>query len=63
MTLLAPSTDRASALNTPLQMFIGGQWVDAASGETFASIDPFTGQAWAPLQTRMIPQSRRSVDP
>ena len=47
MTLLAPDLDRGASLSGPLQMFIGGQWVDAASGETFASIDPFTGQAWA----------------
>ena len=28
-------------------MFIGGQWVDAASGEYFESDNPFTGQPWA----------------
>ena len=27
-------------LSEPKKMFIGGQWVDAASGETFATIDP-----------------------
>ncbi len=29
------------------QLFIGGAWTDAASGETFDSIDPFTGEVWA----------------
>lgn len=29
------------------QMFIGGQWVDALSEETFDDIDPFTGQVYA----------------
>ncbi|WP_294569135.1 aldehyde dehydrogenase [uncultured Arthrobacter sp.] len=29
------------------QLFIGGSWVDAASGRTFSSIDPTTGHAWA----------------
>ena len=47
MRLAAPDVDRTASLSRPLQMFIGGQWVDAASGQTFASIDPFTGQSWA----------------
>ena len=28
-------------------MFIGGEWVAAASGETFESVNPYTGKAWA----------------
>lgn len=34
-------------------MFIGGDWVPAASGGTFDSVDPFTGEVWAkvPLAT------------
>jgi (Z)-2-((N-methylformamido)methylene)-5-hydroxybutyrolactone dehydrogenase len=31
------------------RMLIGGEWVEARSGETFASIDPFTGKAWAEI--------------
>ena len=27
------------------QMYIGGEWVDSVSGETFESIDPYTGEA------------------
>jgi aldehyde dehydrogenase (NAD+) len=30
-------------------MLIGGEFVGAASGETFESVDPFTGQAWATI--------------
>jgi len=26
-------------------MFIGGEWVDAASGATFESVNPYTGKA------------------
>jgi aldehyde dehydrogenase (NAD+) len=33
-------------------MLIGGNWVEAASGETFESVNPFTGQAWA-----VVPQA------
>ena len=29
------------------QMLIGGEWVDAAGGETFESENPFLGAAWA----------------
>jgi (Z)-2-((N-methylformamido)methylene)-5-hydroxybutyrolactone dehydrogenase len=29
------------------RMLIGGNWVEAASGETFESVNPYTGQAWA----------------
>ncbi len=29
------------------QMVIGGKWVDAASGETFESLNPFTAKPWA----------------
>jgi len=36
------------------QMFIDGAWSDAASGATFESINPFTGDVWAsiPLASR-----------
>ena len=29
------------------QMFINNKWVDAQSGETFDSVNPYTGTAWA----------------
>src|SRR2546421_6380818 len=29
------------------QMFIGGEWVNAQSGRTFESINPYTGKVWA----------------
>jgi acyl-CoA reductase-like NAD-dependent aldehyde dehydrogenase len=29
------------------KMLIGGEWVDAQSGETFESINPYTGRVWA----------------
>ena len=32
---------------TKYKMFIGGEWVDAASGATFESVNPFTGKPWA----------------
>ena len=32
---------------TPYQMYIGGTWCAAASGATFESENPYTGQPWA----------------
>ena len=29
------------------QMLIGGEWVDAKSGRTCESINPYTGNVWA----------------
>jgi acyl-CoA reductase-like NAD-dependent aldehyde dehydrogenase len=28
------------------ELFIGGEWVDAVSGESFETVDPATGAAW-----------------
>src|SRR5688500_12221780 len=37
----------ASFLATPRKMLIGGRGVDAASGKTFATLDPATGEVLA----------------
>jgi aldehyde dehydrogenase (NAD+) len=29
------------------RMLIGGEWVGAASGETFETVNPYTGRPWA----------------
>ena len=29
------------------QMYIGGEWMNSASGDSFTSINPYTGQVWA----------------
>lgn len=39
--------DTIEAALTKYKMFIGGEWVDSASGETFPSDNPFTGKPWA----------------
>jgi (Z)-2-((N-methylformamido)methylene)-5-hydroxybutyrolactone dehydrogenase len=31
------------------RMFVGGAWVDARSGATFETVNPFTGRAWAEI--------------
>ena len=34
-------------LGVPNQLFIGGNWVDALSGETFTTLNPATGEVLA----------------
>src|SRR5215469_684960 len=38
--------DRTAKLKT-YQTYIDGRWIDAASGKTFETYDPYTGQPWA----------------
>jgi (Z)-2-((N-methylformamido)methylene)-5-hydroxybutyrolactone dehydrogenase len=42
----APPRTVSPSLKT-YRMLIGGNWVEAESGETFESVNPFTGQPWA----------------
>ena len=39
--------DTPAATLAKYKMFIGGEWVDAASREHFESDNPFTGKPWA----------------
>jgi len=39
--------DTPAATLARYRMFIGGEWVEAASGQTFPSDNPFTGKPWA----------------
>ena len=43
----------ASTGHARYKMFIGGEWVDALSGQSFESLNPYTGEAWA-----LIPDGR-----
>ena len=48
MALATPVADATQQfLTEPHQLLIGGEWVDAADGETFDSIDPGTGEVLA----------------
>jgi acyl-CoA reductase-like NAD-dependent aldehyde dehydrogenase len=44
------------------KMLIGGEWFDAASGETFESIDPYTGEVWARLPRGRAEDAARAVE-
>ncbi len=46
---------------TKYKMFIGGEWVDAAAGDTFASDNPFTGKPWAPIPKDNAQDADRAV--
>jgi phenylacetaldehyde dehydrogenase len=39
--------NRGTRFNVPTQLFIGGKWVDALSGETFETLNPATGERLA----------------
>ncbi|RWG56495.1 MAG: aldehyde dehydrogenase [Mesorhizobium sp.] len=43
------------------KMFIDGQWHDAADGETFASDNPFTGEAWAVIPKGKKEDAERAI--
>src|SRR5919199_493977 len=43
------------------QMFVGGQWVDAADGETFESQNPYTGETWALIPRGRAEDANRAV--
>jgi acyl-CoA reductase-like NAD-dependent aldehyde dehydrogenase len=47
-TMAAPARS-LSAPPKQYRMLIGGSWVDAVEGDTFESVDPFTGRPWAVL--------------
>ena len=34
---------------TNYKMLIGGEWVDASSGQTYDSMNPYTGLTWAQI--------------
>jgi acyl-CoA reductase-like NAD-dependent aldehyde dehydrogenase len=44
------------------QMFIDGQWVDSQDGNTFASINPATGEAWAEVPEASEADVNRAVE-
>ena len=43
------------------QMFINNKWVDAQSGETFESVNPYTGTAWARVPRASAPDVDAAV--
>src|SRR5262245_55648367 len=57
-------TQTVRGKNNPLryQAFIDGIWVDAASGETFGSEDPFSGDVWAILPRCHAADAERAVE-
>jgi len=48
MTTSVNETNRSTFLQQqPIKMLIGGQWVEAASGKTFETLNPATGEVLA----------------
>lgn len=44
------------------KMLIGGEWVDAADGDTFDSLDPFAGKPWAKIPRAKAEDAKRAVE-
>src|ERR1700677_621087 len=56
---MAPSASKASSfVSQTRKMLINGKWVDAASGKTFATYNPATGEVWA----RVAEGDREDID-
>ncbi len=57
------SAQQPSASNTTrrYQLFIGGQWVEAESGRTFASVNPATGETLAEVAEADAPDIDKAV--
>jgi acyl-CoA reductase-like NAD-dependent aldehyde dehydrogenase len=53
--------ERATAVRFPRQAFIAGRYVDAASGETFDSLNPATGKLLAKVASGDTPDVDRAV--
>ena len=44
------------------KMFIGGKWVDAASGKTFEDMNPYTGDVYAHVPASKREDAKRAID-
>jgi len=55
------TVDTTSRRVEHVRMFIGGEWVDAQAGETFAAVDPSTGQTLADVPRGKAPDVERAV--
>jgi acyl-CoA reductase-like NAD-dependent aldehyde dehydrogenase len=44
------------------RQFVGGEWVDAAGGETFEDVDPFTGETVATVPAGTRDDARRAIE-
>jgi (Z)-2-((N-methylformamido)methylene)-5-hydroxybutyrolactone dehydrogenase len=55
--------------NAAYELYVGGEWLPAASGATFESVEPATGEAWATIPDagqadvdRAVAAARRAFD-
>jgi acyl-CoA reductase-like NAD-dependent aldehyde dehydrogenase len=56
-----PTTIERAQASVGYQMFIGGQWVDAASGKKRGSVNPFAGEVWATVPDGGVEDADRAV--
>ena len=60
-TMSTPSVASQSSDRTHYKMYIGGEWVDAADGEVFDTMNPYTGRAWATIPRGRAADAERAV--
>jgi aldehyde dehydrogenase (NAD+) len=58
----APRTHEAGAALRHSKMYINGAWVDAQDGETFETVNPFTGRGWATAPLAKAADVRLAVE-
>jgi aldehyde dehydrogenase (NAD+) len=59
---MAANVSTTDAPLTQYQMFIGGRWVSAASGEFFETLNPYTGKPWALIPRGTAADVDRAVE-
>jgi succinate-semialdehyde dehydrogenase/glutarate-semialdehyde dehydrogenase len=61
MAMTETSSERAILDAVPKQLFIGGRWVDAASGKTLAVEDPATGETLVEVADADVDDGKRAL--
>jgi len=56
------TTSGASPVMRKYRNFVGGRWIDPASGEWFESFNPASGQAWALIPKGGVADADRAVE-
>ena len=44
------------------KMYVGGDWVDSATGQTFDNYNPYTGEVFAKIAAARREDARRAID-
>ena len=62
MTTATTTNTAASAEVRTMQQLINGEWVAAASGQTFDDINPYTGEVFARIPASGAADAKRAIE-